>query len=115
MQCKIPPGWKIRILNILIRITLISEQAVMWRLCMCQDGICLFQETTEEKLLVSIKQYLESKLLIENRIKGLSVDFCLKFLLFIRQQEHFHVGIGCAPHVQGGQLGRLDDPHQQLK
>lgn len=59
----------------------------------------LVLKTKEDKLLVSTKKYLESKLLIEDRIKGLSVDFCLKLLLFIGQQEHFHVGIGRAPHV----------------
>lgn len=46
-----------------------------------------------------MNKYLESELLIEDRVKGLSVDFCLKFLLFIRQQKHFDIGVRRAPHV----------------
>lgn len=80
----------------------------------CQDELSCLSKTTEEKL-ISVRQYLESKLLIEDRIEGLSVDFRLKFLLFVGQQKHFHVRVRGAAHVQGGQLGSLDDPHQQLK
>ena len=85
--------------------------------CMCQDDTGLLSKTTEKKFnsKYTHTKYLESKLLVEDRIKGLSVDFCLKFLLFIGQQKHLHIGVGGAPHVQGGQLGSLDDSYQQLK
>lgn len=59
--------------------------------------------------------YLECKLFIEDRVKGLSMDFCLKFLLFVRQQKHFHIGIRCAAHIQSWQLCSLDNSYQQLK
>lgn len=59
--------------------------------------------------------YLESKLFIEDWIEGFPVDFSLKLLLFVRQQEDFDVWIGGTPHVQGGQFSSLDDSHQQLK
>lgn len=61
------------------------------------------------------KHYLESKLFIEDWIEGFPVDFCLKLLLFVGQQEDFDVWIRCASHVQGGQFSSLDDSHQQLK
>ena len=59
--------------------------------------------------------YLESELLVEDRVEGLPVDLGLKLLLLVRQQVDLYVRVRCSTHVHGRQLCRLDDPHYQLR
>lgn len=82
----------------------------------CLKCANVFRAYGKKKHLMNLKfQYLEGELLIEDRVEGLPVDLGLKLLLLVRQQVDLHVRVGCAAHVHGRQLCRLDDPHYELQ
>lgn len=81
----------------------------------CDAQMFLKIQRKQIKCCFYCKVHLEGELLIEDGVEGLPVDLGLKFLLLVRQQVDLYVWVRCATHVHSRQLGRLNDPHHELR
>lgn len=101
--CKLDCQWKQKI----------SSKKKKKRVCDAQMFLKI--QWKQIKCCFYCKVHLEGELLIEDGVEGLPVDLGLKFLLLVRQQVDLYVWVRCATHVHSRQLGRLNDPHHELR